>query len=278
MVENSVTQRSFGLVPQVKIAALDDKNVSFSTRSASQSGDPRESLLRTFTVPATEVYTTPIPGAPAAVKMQAGAMGPLYLSGEGWKTATSDGFGIYGADQVPIKYPLEAAIPSAPLTKLTVIPTSIWIHGQLQGQGQGSTGFFDLELLGKDAQASQDIVWNSADYIELRLTEQGVRRLHLKSHATTVKVWPVKIVIKGSPTIDRAMVGEVDILDGEMADSAQRFAFAKHGSPITLSLTPDGVDAFHVTPQAVVEQSSDTGAALPPSATANPHKHTYTER
>jgi len=250
-------QRSFGLVPQVKIEAVDDKNVSFATRSASRSGDAKESLLRTFQVPLTEVYTTPIPGAPKAVEMRPGATGPLYLSREGWETETRDGFGIYGADRVSAKYPNEAAIPSPPLTRLIVVPTSICIHGQLQGE----TAFFDIELLGHDAAESQGIVWNSADYLELRLTEHGARRLHVKSHAATVKVWPIKILIKGSPAIDRAVVGEVDILNSEMADSVQQLAFAKHGSPITLALTPDGVDAFHVTPQAVAEQSGDTGPA-----------------
>src|SRR5512144_778748 len=107
MVDNIADQRSFGLVPQVKITAVDDKNVSFATRSASQSGDAEESLLRTFTVPLTEVYTTPIPGAPASVELQPGATGPLYLSSEGWRTTTPDGFGIYGANLISPKYPLE---------------------------------------------------------------------------------------------------------------------------------------------------------------------------
>jgi hypothetical protein len=262
MVGNTKNQRSYGLVPHVKIMAVNDKTVSFATRSASRSGDARESLLRTFTVPRTEVYTTPIPGAPASVAMQPGAIGPLYLSIEGWKTTTPDGFGIFAADSVSGKFPKEGAIPSPPLTKLTVVPTSIHIHGQLEGK----TAFFDIELLGRDGAESQDIVWNSADYIELRLTEHGARRLLGKSHATVVKVWPIKIVVQGSPAIDQAVVGEVDLLDSEMADSMQRLAFAKHGSPIALMLTPDGVDAFHVTPEAIAEQSSDIGHTPPPKA------------
>ena len=262
MVGNTKNQRSFGLVPSVKITAVDDKTVSFATRSASRSGDERESLLRTFTVPRTEVYTAPIPGAPASVAMQPGAMGPLYLSSAGWKTTTSDGFGIFGARDVVIKYPLEGAIPSAPLTKLTVVPTSIRIHGQLEGK----TAFFDIELLGRDGAASQDIIWNSADYIELRLTDYGARRLLGTSHATKVKVWPIQIVVQGSPAIDRGVEGEVDLLNSELANSMQRLAFAKHGAPIALMLTPDGVDAFHVTPQAVAEWSSGIGHTPPPKA------------
>lgn len=254
MGNSSENQRSFGLVPQVKIIAVDDTRVSFATRSASQSGDAKESLLRTFTVPRTEVYTTPIPGAPASVAMQPGAIGPLYLSSEGWKTTTSDGFGIFGLNTEVEKYPQNAAVPSPPLTKLTVVPTSIRVHGHLEGE----TAFFDIELLGHDAAESQDIVWNSADYIELRLTEHGARRLHVKPHSTRVRVWPIKISIEGSPAIDREVVGEVDILESEMADSVQHLAFAKQGSPIALVLTQDGVDAFHVTPQAIAEQSADS--------------------
>lgn len=274
MVESSDNERSFGLVPHVKIGAVNDKSVSFATRGASQSGDARESLLRTFTVPRSEVYTTPIPGAPAPVAMQSGAIGPLYLSNEGWKATTSDGFGIYGVDDVIIKYPQNAAVPSPPLTKLTVVPTSIRIHGHLEGE----TTFVAIELLGHDAADSQDIVWNSADYIEVRLTERGARRLHVKSHSRPVRVWPIEIVIKGSPAIDRAMVGEVDVLNSEMADSMQKFAFAKHGAPIALMLTQDGVDAFHVTPQAVVEQSSDIGRSRPSNPAGKRHRQERTER
>src|SRR4051812_693645 len=105
MVENKGNQRSFGLVPQVKIKSVDDTTVSFATRSASRSGDAKESLLRTFTVPRTELYTAPIPGAPVSVAMQADATGPLYLSREGLDTTTPDGFGIYGVAHLFIKYP-----------------------------------------------------------------------------------------------------------------------------------------------------------------------------
>ncbi len=262
MVANTNGERSFGLVPQVKIQTVDDKTVSFATRSASQSCDARESLLRTFTVPLSEVYTAPIPGAPTAVAMQPGATGPLYLSRESWNTTTPDGFGIFGATHFDGKFPKEGAIPSAPLTKLTVVPTSIRIHGQLEGR----TAFFEIDLLGPEAAESQDITWNSAEYLELRLTEAGARRLQVAvlrppapTTVTTVKVWPIKILIAGSPAIDQTVSGEVDILDSELADSVQQFAFAKQGAPIALLLTPDGVDAFHVTPEAVAEQSNDIG-------------------
>lgn len=265
MVDNAVNQRKFGLVPQVKIQAVDDQNVSFATR-ANGPGDAKGSALKTFTVPRTEVYTATIPGAPISVEMKPGALGPLYLSREGWNI-TSDGHGIYGAERASIKYPDEGAVPSPPLTKLTIVPTSIRIHGQLQGK----TEVCDIELLGNDAAESQDIVWNSADYIELQLTEHGARRLQVKSHSTKVKVWPTKVLIKGSSTIDRAVAGEVDILDSEKADSVQRFAFAKHGAPIMLVLTQDGVGAFHVTPQAVAEQSIDVGT-MPGGATRS-HQH-----
>jgi hypothetical protein len=261
MVENADSQRSFGLVPHVKIQTVDDQNVSFATRSASQSGDASESLLRTFTVPRTEVYTAPIPGAPTSVAMQSGALGPLYLSSQGWKT-TSGGYGIYGASHADAKYPQNAAVPAPPLTRLTVVPTSIRVHGHLEG----ATSFFEIELLGPDGAEAQDILWNSADYVELRLTEHGARRFHGKSHATRMKVWPTKIVIKGSPAIDRTISGKVDILDGELADSLQRLTFAKHGAPIALRLTQDGVDAFHVTPQAIAEQSNDLEHTPPPKA------------
>jgi len=253
MVESTGVQRSFGLVPQVKIQAVDDQDVSFSTRSASRSGDAKDSLLRTFTVPRTEVYTTPIPGAPTSVQMESGATGPLYLSSEAWNTRTPDGYGIYGANRMFGKFPNEGALPAPPMTRLVVVPTSIWISGHLEGEAE----FFDLEVLGPEAADVQDIVWNSADYLEVQLTDQGARRLRVKARSTTVKVWPIKLVIKGAPSFDPSVTGEV---------SVQRLGFARPGAPITLALTPDGVGAFHVTPQAVAEQASSPAATQPATA------------
>jgi hypothetical protein len=187
----------------------------------------------------------------------------LFLSREGWKARTPDGFGIHGAQQAVFKWPLCAAAPSPLRSQLAVVPTSIRVDGHLEGQAE----FFDLELLGPDAAGAQDLDWNGAEYIALRLTEAGARRLHVPSQALTVKAWPTRIVIKGSPAIDPSVSGEIDILDGELADSVQRLTFAKPGAPVTLSLTQDGLGEFHVTPQIVAELSGGAEPALPPSVT-----------
>ena len=253
MVDHTDTEGGFGLVPQVKIQAVDDRTVSFATRSAGPSGDANGALLKTFTVPLSEIYTAPIAGAPASVAMQPGATGPLYLSREGWNTSTPDGFKIFGGERAAIKFPDRAGIPTPPLTRLVVIPTSMIVRGQLQDE----TAFFDLELLGSDPAPSQDILWNGVDYIQLQLTPRGAERLRIRSGSTTVKVWPTRITVKGSPAIDSTVLGEADVLDVELADGAQHIVFAKPGAPVTLMLTQDGVDAFHVTPQAVEELSGD---------------------
>lgn len=250
----------FGIVPQVTIEAVTDTSVSFTTRSASRSGDPHEALRRTFTVPRTEVHEAPITGVPRPVAMKPGATGPLFLSRAGWKATTPDGFGIHGHDRAVLKLPSCAGAPRRVLSKLTVVPTSIAIRGHLAGE----TDFVDIELLGPDAAGPQRISWQGADYIELRLTPRGARRLGLKGRATTAKLWPIWIAIKGSPEIDRAVFGEVDLLNRAMADGEQDLVFAKPGAPITLSLTQDGVNAFHVTPQAVAELSMDLRHANQP--------------
>lgn len=262
MVENSdITDPcKFGIVPQVKIEHVNDTSVSFATRSASRSGDRHEHLRRTFTVPLTEVHTTAVAGVPAPVAMRAGATGPLFLSRGGWATPSMDGFPIYGSDRALFKIPDCAAAPMRLLSKLIVVPTSIAMRGHLESE----TEFFDIELLGPDAVGSQRIVWKGADYVELRLTSQGARRLQRRSRPTTVKLWPIWITIKGSPVIDPAVFGEVDILNHEVADGDQDIVFAKPGAPIVLSLTQEGVSAFHVTPQAVAERSSDIGRAKRP--------------
>lgn len=252
---------NFAIVQRVTIKEVDDKNVTFTTRGAGAAGNSDQNLRRTFTVPLTEVHATPIPGAAAPVAMTPGATGTLFLSRKGWETTSPDGFGIHGAAQAIFKYPDCAGVSTRFLTKLTVIPTSILVRGHLEGE----TEFFDLDLLGPGATGSQDIDWNGADYIELQLTESGARRLNVKSQSTTVKVWPTKILVNGSPVIDRAMAGEVDILDSEMADGVQQFGFAKPGSPITLVLTQDGVDAFHVSAQAVAALSSESSSDVGPA-------------
>jgi len=248
---------AFAVLQQVTIKQVDQTKVSFAARSASLSGDTNECLLRVFTVPLSEVYTAPIPGAPPPVAMTPGATGNLFLSRAGWATTTPDGFGLFGALQASFKWPECAGVTTRFATKLTVVPRSIVIRGHLQGQGEPR--FFDLELLGPDAAESQDLVWTGAEFLEVRLTPQGARRLLGHAPSSIAKIWPTRIVIQGSPAIDQAVSGEVDILDSEVAEGVQHLAFGRHGAPISLTLTQDGVNAFHVTPQAVAERS---GAAV----------------
>ena len=240
---------NFGMVSSVTIRAIDATTVTFAARSSSPTGTTSDNLLRDFTVPLSEVYVAPINGAPTPVAMIPGASGPLFLSREGWKTTTTDGFRIYGADQTVFKWPDCAATPSPPLTLLSVVPESILVEGHVRGQA----AFFELELLGPDAAEAQDVVWTGADFVDVQLTEAGARRLRVDTWAAPVKIWPTRIVIKGSPSIDQAVSGEVDILDAELAAPMQHIRYARSGAPIALSLTQDGVNAFHVTPQAVAE-------------------------
>ncbi|HEU4735047.1 MAG TPA: hypothetical protein VFT22_44455 [Kofleriaceae bacterium] len=198
----------------------------------------------------------PIPGAPAPVTLHPGAIGPLYLSREGFNAKSSDGFGIYGARVAVMKFPLDAAVPSPPITRLTVVPASIHVRGHLEGGKR----FFELELLGPEAAASQDILWNGADYIELKLTEEGLRHVHAKPSSTVVHFWPVEIWIEGVPSINRSLSGKVNLLDGEKADGIQRITYASHGEPIAIGLTGDGISQFHVTPQ-VLEATSDRASS-----------------
>jgi hypothetical protein len=236
-------------IKQVKIEDVNDTQVTFSARSASQSGDPHECLLRSFTVPLTAVYTAPLMGAPKPVDLVKGNIGLLYLTRAGWEAKSRDGFDLYGKGVVPFKTPNCAAAMPRLLTNLSVVPTSIVIRGHLEGDVE----FFDLELLGPDAAESQALRWNGADYLEVRLSSRGARRLRLKSRSTTAKIWPISIEIKGRPAIDLAVSGEVDLLGTDMADGEQELSYAKPGAPIKLVLTQVGVAAFHLTAQAVAE-------------------------
>lgn len=252
MVGSTLATCNFAIVQQVTIEAIDDKNVVFTTRGERPQGSPDQILRKTFTVPTEEIYSRPIQGAPPPVEMVRGATGNLYLSRVGWQTASDDGFRIYGCDHAIFKFPECGGISAPPLTRLTVIPMSIIVRGHLPEQET----FFDIELSGPDAEDAQDIAWNGVDHIDVRLTARGARRMGLPSEATTIQLWPTKIRIKGSPAIDQAVLGEVDVLDRELAASMQRIAYEHRGAPVTLVLTQDGVNAFHVTPQAVAEAPS----------------------
>lgn len=247
-------------IKQVKIESVDDTNVTFSTRSASGTGDPHECLRRTFTVPRTEVYMTPVKGAPPQVELKKGKIGSLYLTRAGWETKSTDGFQLHGKQEALFKLPNCAAAMQRLLTNLSVVPTSIIVRGHLEDD----TEFFDIDLLGPDATGPQTILWNSADYLDVRLSSRGARRVRLKSRSTTAKIWPISIRIKGSPAIDLAVSGEVDLLNIEMAEGEQELKYTKPGTPIKVVLTQVGVAAFHVTPQAVAELTGEVAHAAVP--------------
>lgn len=228
---------NYALVPQVTIESVDTQNVSFWTRSDSKTGDPNERLRRLFTVALSEVWTSPISGAPSPVAMKSGTSGPLYLSRAGWQTTTPDGYHILGAgtDAVVFKYP--ACLASAPFQgDLVVVPSKLLV----QGYPEGETELFQIDLLGPDAAEAQDLQWDGAEYLEIRLAADG--------EPETVKVWPTQIVVTGSARSAPMISGDVDLLDGSLAAHAQHIEFARRGTPISLVLTQNGFGAFHVVP------------------------------
>jgi hypothetical protein len=232
------------IVEQVKIEAVDGKTVSFATRTASKSGHADDCLLRRFTCPSSEVWAAPIPGAPPPVAMQPGATGNLFLSRAGWATPSIDGYQIFGADADPVfKYPSGAAGRPA-VNPLTVHPSRLVVRGAFEG----TSTMLEIDLLGPEGAPPQDIVWYGADCIEVRLTQRGSQRLRGRSEASTLRLWPTQLVVTGAPASDPAILGEVDVLNGELAGRVQHITFAKHGAPISLALTQDGFSAFHVVP------------------------------
>lgn len=228
---------NYAMVPQVTIESVNTQNVSFWTRSDSKTGDPSERLRRLFTVAVSEVWTASIPGAPTPVAMKSGISGPLYLSREGWQTTTSDGYHILGAgtDAVVFKYP--ACLASAPFQgDLVVVPSKLLVEGYPEGE----TELFQIDLLGPEAAEAQDLQWDGAEYLEIRLAADG--------DPVTVKVWPTQIVVTGSARSAPMISGDVDLLDGNFAAHAQHIEFAQRGTPISLVLTQNGFGAFHVVP------------------------------
>lgn len=232
------------MVPQVTIESVDAQNVSFWTRSDSKTGDPNERLRRLFTVAAKEVWTAPIPGQPAPVAMKRGATGPLFLSRTGWQTTTPDGFHILGAGTDAVVFKLPECLAASPFQgDLRVVPSKLLVHGY----PEGGTELLEIDLLGPDAAESQDLRWNGADYLEIRLAGHAANGSPA-ARPTTIKLWPTQIVVSGSAQSALTLPGEVDLLDGDLAAHAQHIQFARRGTPISLILTQNGFGAFHVVP------------------------------
>jgi hypothetical protein len=232
------------MVPQVTISSVDAQNVSFWTRSDSKTGDPNERLRRLFTVAVKEVWTAPIPGQPAPVVMKPGATGPLFLSRTGWQTTTPDGFHILGAGTDAVVFKLPECLAASPFQgDLQVIPSKLLV----QGYPEGETELIRIDLLGPNAAESQDLQWNGADYLEIRLAGPAANGSPAAPGAT-VKLWPTQIVVSGAAQSAPTIAGEVDLLDGNLAAHAQHIQFARRGTPISLVLTQNGFGAFHVVP------------------------------
>jgi hypothetical protein len=225
------------LVANVTIESVDETTVSFWTRSESRTGDPSERLRRLFTVPVAELWTDPIPGQPAPVELTPGATGPLFLSRTGWKIAMADGFPVFGIANADFKFP--DCLGAEPRhDRLTVIPSELVIHGFVEGNAKP----IQIDLLGPDAAEAQDVRWSGAETIEIKLTSNG------NGEISMVKVWPTRIVVRGSAASAPTTAGEVDLLDTELAGHEQHIQFAKRGAEISLVLTQDGFGAFHVVP------------------------------
>jgi hypothetical protein len=197
-----------------------------------------------FTVAVKEVWTAPIPGQPAPVVMKPGATGALFLSRTGWQTTTPDGFHILGAGTDAVVFKLPECLAASPFQgDLRVIPSKLLV----QGYPEGETELVRIDLLGPNAAESQDLQWNGADYVEIRLAGPAANGSSAAPGAT-VKLWPTQIVVSGAAQSAPTIAGEVDLLDGNLAAHAQHIQFARRGTPISLVLTQNGFGAFHVVP------------------------------
>lgn len=230
-------QCNHAMVPQVTIESVDETKVSFWTRSGSKTGDPNERLRRLFTVPVSELWMAPIPGQLPQVELKPGATGPLYLSRDGWETTSADGFQIFGAANASFKLP--DCLGAGPThDELTVIPRQLLVHGFVDGKPEP----IQIDLLGPEAADAQDVQWNGAEFIEIRLMVNG------DGQSGSVRVWPTQIVVRGCAAATPTTMGEIDLLDTELAGHTQRIQFDRRGMAISLVLTQDGFGAFHVIP------------------------------
>lgn len=250
-VHVQVDDGEYAALSQVRIETVTAHTVTFATRSGSVTGDRDEQLRRVFSVPLSEILTTPIFHAPSPVALVPGAIGTLFLSRTGWLTKSADGFGIHGADRAVFNWPHGTLSSMRYLTRLAIVPSSVIVRGHLSHDPT----FYDVELLGEDALAEQDIRWNAAEPLVIRLSLRGARRLRIPTRTTTVELWPTSLLITGSPAFDPSASGLFDLLDDRLAGVTQRFSLDGSGAPISLKLPRDGVSAFHTAPEATVHKS-----------------------
>lgn len=234
-------------IEEVEVTNVSSNHVTFKTRS----DGPQEvdCLLREFTCARDKIRLNLPPSAPPHIEvLQIGALGRLCLHEDVWQS-TSQGFPIHaaGTGAVVFKYPICLAIPSPHISTLQVVPTSVLVKGFVTGIAEAQ----DIELLGSDCADSQNIEWNGARNIRIGLSTEGAQRFNLPPSATSIEMWPIRLVVAGSPATEPDRHGTANILNAELAAGTQTLQFERSAPQVAPRLTQTGCSRFHVVPGAV---------------------------
>jgi hypothetical protein len=247
----------YAIVQQVSITSFQGTQIKFQTRT-------QKNALAEYTASTDQVLASPPTGAPTPVPWTPGAVGNLYLNRTAWDAAEANPNGGLYAYNIPgavlFKYPQCA--PFRGIEPLDVVPTSIEVT---------DAGGKVYDLLGPDVAPTQQIAWNAATNIGIKLKTGEVKQ-----------IWPVKITVSGSPKAFPNIRGggPVDILDIEHGDFLQTLSWQNPKDPVTLRLNERGFEAFKIVqsaihqfaaganvtyPGALVDDLKDRGANLDPA-------------
>lgn len=251
-----------GKISNVHITNVTNDTVSFTTDSklvgatdGSLMTDKR--IEGTFTCPIGDIWLTPggtedgITIEPS-VKLQVGAVGPLYLENRSLqhpgKSAKGNCF-IRGCvkpllmdeSEIPLKWPKCGGLDDN--AALALIPTGIRVVGYVDGKSPGTVNLLDPTF----ALASQDIDWQSAAGIKLQLTAKGFDAFQAPvSNDGKLTVWPVKIEVVGKPTGGHGHPGVIDLRDQRFAWPVQRLRWDTPGANVAVRATSQGFAKFGI--------------------------------
>ena len=229
----------FATVKMVRVDAVTDTQITFSSRSSTNS-------YESFTVGLDQLLVDPPTDAPTPVAMTPGAIGYLYLSRDGWKQQAASGATLYKAGEdsyVLFKWPL--CRPYRLLAYLRVKPTRIVIDGINLATGTP----ISIDALGPLAAPGQDLDWRAAAPLVVKLTGTAAAA---NGGQDFMLIWPKQIVVDGASLQKPHISASIDILDVMFGDFTQHLTWSEPGAPIDLKLSTTGFGKFKVTPQPIV--------------------------
>lgn len=267
----------------VEIIDVTNERITFQTdarltSATDQSPPSHRRIDGTFSCHPSEIWTVPkdwppekrpVP-APGLEDIRPGARGLLYLCKAALLAPGTSALGAcvvrgwYPVPPAPAPHaPASVGPPARPLSDEQVLlfkwpdcqpldptnllrlqPTRIVVEGVTAAGKSGKVDLLDAAL----AEPAQDLDWNGASRISLRLTPAGLERFAHPPAAAPLAIWPVAIEVSGRSALGHGFSGRVDLRNQIFAGRAQRLQWSG-AEPISIRLTDSGFVLFGVLPE-----------------------------